>query len=233
MCVGHTVWDNRTNKQSGYSRRAYSANPNTMFEINSTKLEQKPGGAQLPTLNNLMNTSLQEEEGRVSLPPVKTNTAMLNYQPDIRIEIKGKNESSNNTEEVLDLQQPHLYDVNNDANEQTNIINISPVKDKTLSITTTTSERNKGRVRKVSGSGGSSAKGKLSHGWSSPQPLVPLKGQFPPITDTKRLRTIKSKETPPDCLDGNSSIAEDKTPPDCLKGNSSIAVDINEILSNS
>ena len=170
--------------------------------------------------------------GRVQLPAV---TSPGSKALNIHIEIKGTKPISDNpiSSEMnklpdLSTMQPNVQP-NEDAlemplNEElsVNVVNLD-------SSHSTNSVYYK-RKRRPSGNTG----GKLSHGWTSPQPLMPLRGEFPPITDTKRLRDVKKEIEPVNSSDDKTVdtdineiepviSSDDKT-------HNTVDVDINEIL---
>ena len=174
-----------------------------------------------------------EPRGHVQLPAVTTpGSKALN----IHIEIKGTKPISDNpiSSEMnklpdLSTMQPNVQP-NEDAlemplNEELSFNVVNPD-----SSHSTNSVYYKRRKRRPSGNTG----GKLSHGWTSPQPLIPLRGEFPPITDTKRLRDVKKEIEPVNSSDDKTVDADINEIEPVIssddKTRNTVDVDINEIL---
>ena len=197
-------WKNASKSIQNF-RRAYSANPNMMIEINSRKSTES-NHSQDRSVSSHTHDAILRAQDVLLLPPVASHTSISKHQSDIRIEIKGKKKDvSKNT--VPSEMEKKLEDSNLDQSK-------TFIHEQQLTDISSNNEQIKHRRRRING--GNTAKGKLSHGWTPPQPLAPLKGSFPPVTDSKRLRILRPKEI--------------ITPSEA--GISSVRVDINEILSN-
>ena len=161
----------------------------------------------------------------VLLPPVSSG--------DMKIEItsttKSETDKLPHLQDQLHQHSLHEAEQSNDSSsvirEQTQEVDTNEIKDQLVtnmadesnsSPTGRDSIQQKRRRRWPSGNKG----GKLSYGWSDPQPLDPLKGEFPPITDTKRIRDMK--RDPPSQV--NSSEENE--------GISNTTVDVNKILAD-
>lgn len=151
-------WNTKWSDRS-FSRRTHSAL--------STSLELQSAGV----INRVpvMTTSIRRPPTiePVSLPLVQPPLTMEGESHNLKIEIKEKN---------LPLSNEILANVKSSDQLPSN-------DELTLYLTNNTVTRTTTRHPKRSATGG-----KLSHGWSEPQPITPLVGILPPLTESRVTR---------------------------------------------
>ena len=208
-CVGYHQWDNQ-HTEFPSNRRVYSAFPcsNTPYlgplrEVDpiATPTESEQNDSR--EVNETENKYLTTVQGsRLRLPPLEC-------------ENEGGEGIKHNIEKTNEKDTPAVTSSNTCDMDKipTLLLNLELMRNKTLLLQHTSTKR---RIRRPSGNSGA----RLSHGWTDPQPLLPVTGRQPPtvsIQGPAKQESVKSQKK----KEGENAL---------VPRNSSVSVDVSEVL---